>query len=50
MYGGLHPGKAGRGIFCDTTTSPEFKAKCEGHELKKDWFDNIAGLWKDRTS
>ena len=50
MDGGLHEGKTGKSVFCDTTTSPQFKSECEGHKGKKtskSIFDKIAGPWKD---
>ena len=55
MDGGLHEGKAGRGTFCDTTTSPQFKQDCMKHSLngnsysssKRNWFEKLAGPWKN---
>ena len=46
MNGGLSPGKSGRSVYCDTTTSPQFHADCMGSKLKLSNFEKVAGPWK----
>lgn len=45
--GGLHPGVAGLGSYCDTFALPEMKSKCGGKEYAPGFVEKAGGQWKD---
>ena len=44
---GVSKGHAGRDVYCDTTTSPQYSAECRGKEHKPGQLEKAAGPWKD---
>lgn len=44
---GTEKGTAGRAVYCDTTTSPQFQAECSNSTFKPSAFEKAAGDWKD---
>ena len=50
LRSGLEKPKTGRGVYCDTKSSPELRAKCNGKEDpdgKKSKLEKYAGPWRD---
>ena len=48
---GTEKGHAGKDVYCDTVSAPQYGPLCHNGTLqkskKKDWFKALAGPWKD---
>lgn len=43
--GGVCEGKAGREVYCDSTTAPQLHDGCNNVAFKKSAFEKMAGPW-----
>ena len=49
---GVDKGHAGKDVYCDTTTAPQYGQFCRngtllGKKKEKDLFNRVSGPWKD---
>jgi hypothetical protein len=44
---GTEAGHAGRDVYCDTMSSPQYETECQGGSMKPSLFDKVSGKWKD---